>query len=110
MTEAAASGLRAGTIGYVRRMTFPVYVLLPEGVEWTAVPGSTAQSSAPVRWYLRQQVPDAATQTAVLVGGDGADLERCVVEVVRRAGQLGGIAIDAGTQEPIDLAARAVRS
>jgi hypothetical protein len=58
-----------------------------------------------VRWYLRQHMVEAATQTGVLVDTDEPDPERCVAEVARRAQQLGGMVIDAGTQEVVDPSA-----
>lgn len=89
-------------------MAFPVYVLLPKDVEWTAVPGSTAQAPAPVRWYLRQHMPEAVTQTAVLIAEDERVLEHRIAAVAHRAIELGGMAIDAQTQERIDPSALAV--
>ena len=74
-------------------MTHPVYVLLPDGVEWTAVPGTTSQTPRPIRWYLRTMLPSAATQVAVLVADDAA-----IDQVVTAAEALGGIAVDAATQ------------
>lgn len=85
-------------------MAYPVYVLLPEDVAWTPVPGTTAQSPTTVRWYLRRQMPDAATQMGVLVEGEGDELTGRLVAVAARAAELGGIAIDASTQEPVDTA------
>ena len=82
-------------------MAVPVYVLLPDGVEWTEVPGTSAQRPAPVRWYLRQHMVDASTQTGVLVGGDELELEQRIARVAQVAQQLGGMAIDAGTQQVI---------
>jgi hypothetical protein len=90
-------------------MAYPVYVLLPEGVEWTAVPGTTAQKAAPVRWYLRQSMPEAATQTAVLASGEDAELEYQVTQVARQAELLGGIAMDAMTQTVIDPRATVIQ-
>ena len=87
-------------------MAVPVYVLLSDGVEWTEVPGTTAQRPAPVRWYLRQHMVDAATQTAVLVAGEDAELEQRIAEVARHAQELGGMAIDAGTQQVIEPTVR----
>jgi hypothetical protein len=82
-------------------MTLPLYVLLPDGVEWTSVPGTSAQRPAPIRWYLRQSMPTATTQTAVLVEeGDG--ISERVALVARTAIELGGITVDAGTQEIVD--------
>lgn len=83
-------------------MAIPVYVLLPEGVEWNAVPGTDAQTPKPVRWYLRQSMPHATTQVGVLVSGDGSELTERLERVLRQAEMLGGVAIDAGTQEPLD--------
>jgi hypothetical protein len=85
-------------------MSLPLYVLLPDGVEWSPVPGTVAQSSGPVRWYLRQHMVDAATQTAVLVEGDEEEQRRRVGEVAARAQELGGMTIDAGTQATIEAA------
>jgi len=79
-----------------------VYVLLAEGVQWTAVPGTTAQRPAPVRWYLRQSMPTAATQTVVLIEVSDDDLDRCIAEVARCAESLGGVALDGPTQQVID--------
>lgn len=85
-------------------MSLPVYVLLADGVEWTEVAGTTAQAPKPVRWYLRQSMPTATTQVAVLV--DEVDhAERVMAEVARRAADLDGIAIDARTQQVIAPAA-----
>ena len=84
-------------------MSLPLYVLLPDGAEWTEVPGTTAQTSSQVRWYLRQHVPEATTQTAVLVGED--DAARSIGAVVERAHELGGIVVDAGTQQVVEQAA-----
>ncbi len=86
-------------------MALPLYVLLPDGVEWTEVPGTTAQAPKPVRWYLRQHMVEAATQTGVLVDTGETEPAERVAEVARRAQQLGGMVIDAGTQEVIDPAA-----
>ena len=81
-------------------MAHPLYVLLPDGVDWTAVPGTTAQAARPIRWYLRQQMPEAATQTAVLVDGD-EESPRIIAAVVEHATGLGGVVVDAQTQEPV---------
>jgi hypothetical protein len=81
-------------------MSHPVYVLLPRDVEWTPLPGSGAQAAAPVKWYLRSQMPEAATQTVVLVD-DGPDLADQLALVAARAAELGGLALDGATQEPI---------
>jgi len=92
-------------------MAYPVYVLLPDGVEWSEVPGTTAQNPGSVRWYLRQSMLDATTQTAVLVEGSGSQLERSLKAVLARATELGGVAVDASTQallEPSNAAATAV--
>lgn len=88
-------------------MALPLYVLLPDGVEWTSVPGTTAQRPAPIRWYLRQSMPTASTQTAVLVDEAG-DVAACVAQVVRTATELGGVTVDAGTQERVDLDAMGI--
>lgn len=82
-------------------MAHPVYVLLPDGVEWTAVDGTTAQAPKPVRWYLRTQLPEATTQTAVLVDGD-EERPDLLARVASRAAELGGVAIDASTQDVLD--------
>ena len=83
-------------------MAHPLYVLLPDGVDWTAVPGTTAQAARPIRWYLRQQMPEAATQTAVLVDGAEEDGHaRVIAQVVEHAASLGGVVVDAQTQEPV---------
>lgn len=86
-------------------MSHPVYVLLPDGVDWPPVPDTAAQASAPVRWYLRQLMPEAATQTAVLIPGERAERDRRIADVAQRAGDLGGMAVDGHTQQPIDPAA-----
>ena len=86
-------------------MALPLYVLLPDGVEWTAISGTTAQTPKPVRWYLRQHMVEAATQTGVLVDTGEPDPAARVAEVARRAQELGGMVIDAGTQEVIDPSA-----
>lgn len=78
--------------------SLPLYVLLPEGAEWTAVDGTTAQRPAPIRWYLRQAMPEATTQTAVLVD-ENADSDAVIADVARRAAELGGVTVDAGSQE-----------
>ncbi len=85
-------------------MAHPVYVLLPEGVEWTGIAGTTAQRPGQVRWYLRQRMPMASTQTAVLVdeGRSSEELRQRVELVARAATALGGMAVDASTQLPID--------
>lgn len=82
-------------------MTVPVYVLLPEGVEWMPVPGTSAQVPRPVRWYLRQVLPTAATQVGVLVSGEDLELRQILEQVREQAEQLGGVAIDAATQVPL---------
>lgn len=92
--------------GYHGGMSHPVYVLLPADVEWSPVPGTTAQRPAPVRWYLRAEMPLASTQTAVLVTDD-ADIGAGMSAVAQRAAELGGIAIDGATQERIDAGAPA---
>ncbi|MCW2955434.1 MAG: hypothetical protein JWO69_303 [Thermoleophilia bacterium] len=86
-------------------MAYPTYVLLPADVEWTPVPDTEAQRPAPVRWYLRQLMPLAATQMGVLVPGEGALLEQRLADVARRAEELGGIAVDVATQQVIDPSA-----
>lgn len=83
-------------------MAIPVYVLLPEGVDWNPVPGTDAQAPRPVRWYLRQSLPQASVQVGVLVSGEGGQLTERLEQVIRHAEMLGGIAIDAGTQEPLE--------
>lgn len=88
--------------GYMPSMALPLYVLLPDGVEWSDVPGTVAQAPKPVRWYLRQHMVEATTQTAVLVSGDEDDKGPRVAEVVARAKQLGGMVIDAGTQDVVE--------
>lgn len=85
-------------------MAYPVYVLLPAGVEWTDVQGTTTQKASPVRWYLRQWMPEAATQTAVLATGDGSDLEEMLWSIDETARELGGVTIDCRTQMPLDPA------
>jgi hypothetical protein len=87
-------------------MSLPLYVLLPDGVEWSEVPGTTAQAAKPIRWYLRQQMPEATTQTAVLVGED--DAARSIGAVVEQAHELGGVVVDAGTQAVVETAADVV--
>lgn len=86
-------------------MALPLYVLLPDGVEWTEVPGTVAQTPKPVRWYLRQQMLEAATQTGVLVNTDEPDPDACVAAVAAQAKQLGGMVIDAATQQVIEPSA-----
>lgn len=88
--------------GYTCDMALPLYVLLPDGVEWTEVPGTVAQAPKPVRWYLRQHMLDAATQTGVLVSGDEDDKGPRIARVVAQAKQLGGMVIDAGTQDVVE--------
>lgn len=83
-------------------MALPLYVLLPDGVEWTEVPGTTAQAPKPVRWYLRQHMVEAATQTGVLVDTDEPAPDERVAQVARRALELGGMVIDAGTQQVVE--------
>jgi hypothetical protein len=83
-------------------MALPLYVLLPDGVEWTELAGTTAQAPKPVRWYLRQHMVEAATQTGVLVDTDEPDPAARVDQVARRAQELGGMVIDAGTQEVVE--------
>jgi hypothetical protein len=84
-------------------MAIPVYVLLPtETTEWAAVPGTSAQAPKPVRWYLRQAMPEATTQVGLLVAGEGSELADRLDQVVIQAQQLGGLAIDAGSQEPLE--------
>lgn len=85
-------------------MAYPLYILLPDGASWTEVPGTDSQGAAPVRWYLRQTMPTATTQTAVLVPGEGIELQQLVTSVAAQAEQLGGVAIDARTQLAIDPA------
>lgn len=86
-------------------MAYPVYVLLHDDVEWTAVPGTVAQKPAPVRWYLRQSMPTATCQVAVLVDdADDATMDRMIAEVARTAEALGGVAVDGHTQDRIDPA------
>jgi hypothetical protein len=91
-------------------MAHPAYVLLPDGVEWTAVPGTSAQAPRPVRWYLRQSMPMATTQTGVLVDDTDDQLARRLAAVARRAQELGGVAVDASTQQVIDPDAVHVRT
>jgi hypothetical protein len=87
-------------------MSLPLYVLLPDGAEWSEVAGTTAQTPRPVRWYMRQQMPEAATQTAVLV--DETDAARAIGTVVERAHELGGVVVDAGTGNVVEQAADVV--
>lgn len=91
-------------------MAHPVYVLLPDGVEWTEVPGTTAQSPRPIRWYLRQSLPIATTQVGLLVDGDDAALDARLADVARHAQELGGIAVDASTQHVIDPEVPGIRA
>jgi hypothetical protein len=81
-------------------MALPLYVLLPDGVDWTEVPGTTSQMPRPVRWYLRQHNVDATTQVGVLVGEQ--DAARAIGLVVERAHELGGVVVDAGTQQVVE--------
>lgn len=90
----------------MEHMSLPLYVLLPDGVDWVEVPGTTAQAPKPIRWYLRQHMPEATVQTAVLVDED--DAARSIGEVVEQAHGLGGIVVDAGTQAVVDTAADVV--
>ncbi len=83
-------------------MALPLYVLLPDGVEWTELPGTTAQAPKPVRWYLRQHMLEAATQTGVLVDTDEVDPAQRVAQVAARAQELGGMVVDAGTQSVVE--------
>lgn len=94
--------MRAGS-GYGSCMTHPLYVLLPADVEWPAVAGTSAQAPKPVRWYLRQHMVDAASSVAVLVAGDDAEQASSIEVVVRQAEQLGGVVVDAATQQLVDL-------
>ena len=75
-------------------MALPLYVLLPDGVEWTDVPGTVAQAPKPVRWYLRQHMVEAATQTAVLVSGDEDDKGPRIAEV--GIGRLEALVVEEG--------------
>ncbi len=83
-------------------MAFPLYVLLPDGVEWSEVPGTAAQAPRPIRWYLRQSMPEASTQIGVLVRGDVEEAAPRIAAVATQARELGGMALDAGTQDVID--------
>ena len=83
-------------------MALPLDVLLPDGVDWSPVSGTMAQVPRPIRWYLRQHMPEASTQVAVLVGED--DASGRIDEVVEHARQLGGIVVDAGTQQVVERA------
>lgn len=84
-------------------MSHPLYVLLPEGADWSDLAGTTAQRPAPVRWYLRQQMPDAVTSVAVLVD-EGADRDLVISQVADRAQELGGVTVDAATQQIVEPA------
>lgn len=90
-----------GCSGYVRCMAHPVYVLLPDGVEWTDVEGVRAQKPSPIRWYLRTAMPEATTQVGMLVNGDDDAVARRIREAAEMAEALGGVAVDAKTQERI---------
>lgn len=83
-------------------MAHPVYVLLSEGHEWTPLAGTTSQPPASVRWYLRQSMPQAATQTVVLVEGDETECAARIAQVVQRAEELGGVVIDGPTQQRLE--------
>lgn len=87
-------------------MAIPLYVLLPDGVEWKPMSGTLDQRPVPVRWYLRQSMLLATTQTAVLIPSDeqheDEDTRISIAEVVEMAHSLGGVVIDARTQQPID--------
>lgn len=83
-------------------MAHPVYVLLSEGREWSPLAGTTSQSPAAVRWYLRQSMPEAATQTVVLVEGDEIEVAQRIALVVARAEELGGVVIDGPTQQLLE--------
>lgn len=81
-------------------MAHPVYVLLPEDTQWVDMPETSAQTPKPIRWYLRQKLPTATTQIGILVS-DGPDLSLMLAQIARKAQMLGGMAIDATTQEVI---------
>ena len=84
-------------------MAYPVYVLLPAGVEWTDVQDTTTQKASPVRWYLRQWMAEAATQTAVLASSQRGNLDDVLARIAEQAEELGGVTIDCRTQMPLDL-------
>jgi hypothetical protein len=90
----------AAAFGYTASMTLPLYVVLPAGAEWTAVPGTTAQSPRPVQWYLRQHMVEAVTQVGVFVA-EGASEAEAVAGIVAQAHALGGAVVDAATHEPV---------
>lgn len=83
-------------------MTHPLYVLLPAQVEWSAVAGTSAQAPKPIRWYLRQHMAAATHSVAVLVPSEGAGQARCIDAVLEQADRLGGVVVDAATQQPFD--------
>lgn len=83
-------------------MTHPLYVLLPADVEWPAVAGTSAQAPKPIRWYLRQHMAEAAHSVVVLVPSDPLEQSRYVDAVLEQADRLGGVVVDASTQEPFD--------
>lgn len=85
-------------------MAYPVYVLLPANVDWIDVKGTSTQKAAPVRWYLRQWMPEAVTQTAVLASSAEGDLENILWAIDEQARALGGVTIDCRTQMPLDPA------
>lgn len=92
-------------------MNHPLYVLLPADVDWTPVAGTTAQAPRPIRWYLRQHMPDATQQVAVLVEGDSSSRHAVrAAQVLERATALGGVVVDAQTQLLLDVEQLAQRT
>ncbi len=91
-------------------MNHPLYVLLPADVDWTPVAGTTAQAPRHIRWYLRQHMPEATQQVAVLVAGDASAQAMRAADVQRRAESLGGVVVDAETQQLLDVDALAARA
>ncbi len=99
--ELFESGITDTIPGYKEGMAHPVHVLLADGVDWIEVPGTTAQRPQPVRWYLRQAMLEASTQTAVLVAGSEHEQAERIAAVVQQAADLGGVTVDAMTQEQL---------
>jgi hypothetical protein len=83
-------------------MTHPLYVLLPADTDWPAVAGTSAQSPAEIRWYLRQHMPDATRSVAVLVPDIPTSRARRLAAVLAQADRLGAVVVDAETQLPLD--------
>ena len=92
-------------------MNHPLYVLLPADVEWTPVAGTTTQAPRPIRWYLRQHMPEATHQVAVLVAGDSPSAHAMrAADVLEHATRRGGVVGDAETQQLLDVEQLAQRA